>query len=226
MSLLHACLQIRRVAAGAFVVLAFAGWYAGDVSAQESGDAVTIELEEVSRSGISGEVTLTPDGDQTSVDMTLVGEVEGNHPTHIHTGTCFNFDPNPLYPLETVVLEPVNDSGVSETTVDVSLEELESSDYVILVHRSPEALTDYLVCGEIPRLTTTTGQAAGSNSGDHEHSGTGGNTAKKGDTTTLPVAGNGSANAEASERPLSAALVLFALLTLIAAAAAQRMRTR
>jgi hypothetical protein len=77
-------------------------------------------------------------------------ELDGNHPTHIHTGTCDNFDPNPLYPLETVVLSPVNREGISDSHVeDVSLASLRSGEFVILVHQSPEELTNYLICGEI-----------------------------------------------------------------------------
>jgi len=128
------------------------GALGASASAQDTADgAVTVELIEVDGSGVSGVAILTPEGDQIQVDMTLEGPgLVGNHPTHIHTGTCTNFDPNPLYPLETVLLEPVSAEGRSVSTVDVPLEQLQRGDYVILVHLSPEALTTYLVCGEIP----------------------------------------------------------------------------
>lgn len=119
---------------------------------QNAEGPVTIDLDEVQDSGVAGTATFTAQDGQTTVDMTLQGPgVEGGHPTHIHTGTCSDFDPDPLIPLETVVLEFVNQTGRSTTTIDASLESLQSGDYVVLVHLSPEALTTYLVCGEIPQ---------------------------------------------------------------------------
>src|SRR6476646_2224117 len=94
---------------------------------QENGMSVTVELHEYDHSGISGTAVLseTTTGG-THVSMVLEGaELDGNHPTHIHTGTCDNFDPNPLYPLETVNLSPDYHEGVSESTVeDVDLTKL------------------------------------------------------------------------------------------------------
>jgi len=112
---------------------------------------VFVLLNEVDESGVNGTASVTPAGDGVAVSMQLTGEdLTGNHPTHIHTGTCDNFDPNPTFPLTTVVLDEVNEQGKSETTVpDVALDELIDDDYVILVHKSPEELTVYLVCGEI-----------------------------------------------------------------------------
>lgn len=136
------------------------------VAAQGTVPSVTVDLEEVGDSNISGRAILTAAGNQTIVDMTLTGSgLRGDHPTHIHTGTCDNFDPNPLYPLETVVLQAVNRDGTSVSTVDVPLAELQRGDYVILVHHSREQLTTYLVCGGIPRVdgtTVSTMPAAGS----------------------------------------------------------------
>jgi hypothetical protein len=124
--------------------------------AQETDTSISVELQEYQESGISGTAILSeiPTGG-IHVSMVLVGaELDGNHPTHIHTGTCSNFDPNPLYPLETVNLSPVNKEGISESDVaDVDLATLREGDYVILVHQSPEDLTNYLVCGEISKGT-------------------------------------------------------------------------
>ena len=152
--------------------------------------SVTVQLNEVDDSNVSGTVTLTAQGGQTNVDMRLTGAgVQGDHPTHIHTGTCENFDPNPLYPLETVILQPVDNTGRSVSTVDVPLEQLQSGEYVILVHLSRDALTTYLVCGEIPQ----TGAAAPAG----------------GTVAAVPDAGSGAG--EGNARPAIAALV-FSLL--------------
>lgn len=175
----------RTFAVGVVLLLAMSAILvapAGLALAQGVPQPVTVQLNEVNDSNISGAATLTAEGPQTNVDMRLMGSgLTGNHPTHIHTGTCANFDPNPLYPLETVVLQSVDHTGRSVSTVDVSLGELQSGNYVILVHLSPEALTTYLVCGEIP--TSGTPQQAG------------------GAVSGIPAAGSGSA-LRASGAPL------------------------
>lgn len=242
MSLKHARARIARGFPVVLTVLVLTTLLAGGAAAQEAapgnGDPVTIDLNEVQESGISGEAALSSDGDQTSVDMRLEGEVRGNHPTHIHTGTCFNFDPNPLYPLETVILEPVDNSGTSESTVDVSMEELESSDYVILVHFSPERLTDYLVCGELPRAAATGGQEestpalsdsedeASTEEPDHmQHSdadGAADSEPRRGRLTTLPIAGSGPSTDRADSDALPIGLVTLAGLIVISAVSRRR----
>jgi hypothetical protein len=120
--------------------------------------SLSIPLREYENSGVSGTATLEATEGGTHVEMMLRGEpVTGNHPTHIHTGTCADFDPDPTYPLTTVILSDVSDAGVSETTVeDVRLRDLLDSDYVILVHKSAEELTNYFVCGDIKMSATAT----------------------------------------------------------------------
>jgi hypothetical protein len=246
MSLQHACGGIVRrfvlVLTGLILIASGNPSWAMAQAGPGDGESVTIDLNEVERSGIMGTATLTADDDQTAVDMRLEGDVQGNHPTHIHTGTCSNFDPNPLYPLETVVLEPVDDSGVSESTVDVSLEELVSGDYVILVHFSPEKLTDYLVCGEIALTSVTgaqeetasppsarTGDAATeepeteSGSG-HVHGGATDSTPEPGRTTSFPTAGSGLDNGRGS--PSALGLAALAGLAMVLAVWLQRKRWR
>jgi hypothetical protein len=131
--------------------------------AQQSGTSVTVELQEFENSGISGTAVLTESSaEAVHVSMVLEGaELDGNHPTHIHSGTCSNFDPNPLYPLETVNLSPVNKEGLSETDVEgADLTTLREGDYVILVHQSPTELTNYLICGEISKGAVAEGGLA------------------------------------------------------------------
>ena len=139
----------RAIAFASLVALAAAA-FQPSVAAQDE-DSLTIPLKEYKNSGVSGTASLTARGDETRVSMELSGDpVTGNHPTHIHTGTCADFDPDPTYPLTTVILDEVSDEGVSETTVeDVRLNDLLRADYVILVHKSAEELTNYYVCGDI-----------------------------------------------------------------------------
>lgn len=140
------------------------------VSAQEQTLRVTVDLNEVEDSGISGTAVLTAAAEGVEVVMELGGaELDGDHPTHIHTGTCDDFDPNPLYPLETVVLSSVDDQGLSDTMLDdVALETLWDGEYVILVHQSAEELTSYLVCGEIANGTLEQFSSRGQNSSDDD----------------------------------------------------------
>ena len=130
---------------------------------QDQSESVTIKLNEYKGSGVSGTATLTAKGDEVIVASQITGKpVKGDHPTHIHAGTCDNFDPNPTFPLNTVVLDPTDNTGVSKTTVDaISLDELLRGDWVILVHKSAEELTTYFVCGEIKAEDNASGGQAG-----------------------------------------------------------------
>ncbi len=144
----------------------------GAATAQEERTSISVELQEFEDSGISGTAILTATAEGgTQVSMELQGaELDGDHPTHIHTGTCDDFDPDPLYPLETVELSSVNQEGISETTVeDVSLDSLREGDYVILVHQSLEELTNYLVCGEISSGTQVDAADAQGSGADEEN---------------------------------------------------------
>jgi hypothetical protein len=141
-----------------WLALVLAGWMVigaplgTPVAAQD--DALTIPLGEYDDSGVSGTATLEAADGSTHVAMMLQGEaVTGEHPTHIHTGTCDDFDPDPTYPLTTVLLADVSNAGVSDTMVeDVALRELLRDDYVILVHKSADELTTYFVCGDIKQV--------------------------------------------------------------------------
>lgn len=178
--------------------------------AQESGQSITVQLQEFEDSGVTGTAILSdnPDGG-IHVSMVLTGEdLAGNHPTHIHTGTCQDFNPNPLYPLETVNLSPVDQEGISESDVaDTSLESLREGEYVILVHQSPEELTNYLVCGEIANGTA----------GDAVTPAAGGTTTT-GTAHHMPVAGIGFGLNDDDSR--SSRVVAFCALAFVSAASA------
>jgi len=218
--------QVRLVAATGIVLLLFAAALAGPVSAQDDSGPVTVTVNEVDGTNVSGNAILTPYGAQTTVDMTLEGAgIAGNHPTHIHTGTCSNFDPNPLFPLETVVLQSLDQSGKSVSTVDVSVAELQSGDYVILVHKSPEELTTYLSCGEIPRLdgaaAGTTAQPAAATGGDHTAHAGAAPTPQPG-VTTMPISGAGDLVDQGDQAALALSLGVMAGMIFTAALIARR----
>lgn len=196
------------------VVVAVA--FVGPVGAQSQDDSesITIDLNEVEESGVSGSATLTAKGDEVIVSSQIEGEmVTGDHPTHIHTGTCEDFDPDPTFPLNTVVLDPVDNEGVSETTVDaISLDELLRGDWVILVHKSAEELTTYLVCGDIKA------DEDGQNADQQE--GVGG-------MSEVPSAGAGTAVSDrGGATTLLIALGTVVALTAVAGIAMRRLRAR
>ena len=128
-------------------------------AAQDDTTGLTIALNPYKGSGVSGWAALTPVDKGVQVEMAVEGAaVTGDHPTHIHTGTCANFDPNPLIPLTTVVLDPLSDDGTSRTTVaEVEIAELLADDYVILIHKSADELTNYFVCGDLKQSNAVVG---------------------------------------------------------------------
>jgi hypothetical protein len=158
------------MSAGRFVFVAIASIALGlsmaapQTAAQDDVNELTILLNEFEDSGVSGWAMLTAQEEGVTVQMAVEGDqVTGDHPTHIHTGTCEDFDPNPTFPLETVILDPLSADGVSQSNVtDVTLAELLASDYVVLVHKSMEELTNYFVCGNINQANAIPAPPAGS----------------------------------------------------------------
>ncbi|HET6263108.1 MAG TPA: hypothetical protein VFG99_12850, partial [Chloroflexia bacterium] len=57
--------------------------------------------------------------------------------------TCANLDPNPAYPLSSVV------NGKSETEVAVSMDELSKGEYAINIHKSATEASVYVACGDL-----------------------------------------------------------------------------
>lgn len=109
-----------------------------------NGDEVTVQLDEQNDSGVSGEATLTSEGeDQTKVQLDFEGGEEGTpQPVHVHAGTCDDLG-DVEYPLTDV------EGGTSETTIDVALEELQEGEFAINAHESAENIENYTACGVI-----------------------------------------------------------------------------
>ncbi len=132
------------------------GTNGGDTAGAETGsDTIGAEidapfgfdLDPVAGSEVSGQLTITPTGEQeTDVEIVLDGEgAEGSHPAHIHEGSsCDEFNPEPAYPLNDV------QDGTSATTLDVGAADLLDGEYVVNVHESTDQLDTYIACGKIP----------------------------------------------------------------------------
>lgn len=117
----------------------------GDADATATADdsgSVTVQLNELNGSGVSGTATLTAKGDQTEVVIKVDGAT-GDHPVHIHDGTCSGLGE---------VASPLNNidkDGNSDTTVDKKLDDLVSGTYAINAHKSADEIAVYVACGEI-----------------------------------------------------------------------------
>ena len=137
----------RIAAIAALLALMIGGLISAPVFAQ---DALTIDLDEQNGSGVSGTATLTPDGDTTTIRLELEGPV-GDNPVNIMSGTCVDFDALPVFELSAV-----DANGVSESTIDVNIDELTGSAHVINVHASASNLGTIFACGAIEEASTST----------------------------------------------------------------------
>ena len=132
-----------RLAAALVLIVALTSLVSVAPAAAQGDETLVIDMNELNDSGVSGTATLEPDGDVTVVSLDLEGAT-GDHPAHVHEGTCDDLDPNPAYPLT-----DVNDEGVSETSIDVPLATLLESPHAVNVHRSTEDIGTYVSCGNI-----------------------------------------------------------------------------
>ena len=121
----------------------------------------TVKLAEQNASGVFGGARITPAGDgQVRVELTL--EESGTsvvRPAHIHKGSCANLDPKPAYPLNSVT------NGTSDTTVAVSMAELENGGYAINVHKSAAEASVYVACGDIAMMSIAQPEPVGTPTG-------------------------------------------------------------
>src|SRR5215207_5770605 len=135
------------------------GWAGfGNPAAAQDGqnrDRASVTFTELNDSGLSGMAELTARRQRTEVSMQINGVV-GENPTHIHTGTCDDLDPNPKYPLNNVELNTTELVGTSDSVVDVPLDELLANPHLILIHKSAEELNTYYACGNIVADTAGT----------------------------------------------------------------------
>jgi hypothetical protein len=130
--------------------------FGSSVAAQDEQNRArgSVTFTELNDSGLSGTAELATRGKRTEESMRTevsmrINGVVGVNPTHIHTGTCDDLDPNPKYPLTNIELNTTELVGLSDSVVDVPLDELLGSPHLILIHKSPEELNTYYACGNI-----------------------------------------------------------------------------
>jgi len=191
-------------------VLALAAFTAVGPAAAQDDESVEFDLNELNESGVTGTAVLTAEGDETNVTLELTGDaIVGGHPVNIYEGTCDDLDPNPAFELM-----EVDEDGLSETTVDVSLEDLTGdTPYAINVLLSSEELGVYIACGDIANVN---GGAVAVGGGDDEAATTATATAvgsasdEVSTTTTAPTSGAGTAFQAASNGVLVAGFAMLA----------------
>jgi Cu/Zn superoxide dismutase len=109
---------------------------------------ITIALTAQNDSGQSGTATLSADGDQTRVVIDLASSPAGPQPAHIHTGTCATLG-GIAYNLE------FPRDGKSTSTVATPLSAIQTGNFAINVHKSPQEENVYVACGDIPSASAS-----------------------------------------------------------------------
>ena len=132
---------MRLMGKRTFAVIGVVG-VLGFAAAAPAADSVDVTMAPQSGSTESGTATLTKQGNDTKVVVSL-SNATGQQPAHIHKGSCSNLDPKPSYPLSPVA------NGKSETVVKAPLDDLSKGGYAINVHKSTQDLKTYVSCGEI-----------------------------------------------------------------------------
>lgn len=155
-----------RFGVAAVLIAAIAAFGSIQASAQE--DEITIPIEELNGSGVSGDATLTDNGDGTTTIDVLVDGASGDHPIHLHSGTCAELGD------VVVALTNVDADGSSVTDIPVPLSTIQDPEvgpHAINIHLSADEIATYVACGDVPLLdaaggtttdtTTTTTPATG-----------------------------------------------------------------
>jgi hypothetical protein len=128
-----------------------------DAAAPDGSDAsrhLTIQIRDHSDSGVSGKATLRENGGMTMVNVRMDGDATA-YPTHLHEGTCNDFEAMPGVPLADSV-----PGLTSRTLVEMSLDDLLAGSWVINVHHPEQQLESLLdpasviACGEITGTPT------------------------------------------------------------------------
>ena len=165
--------SLRRSSFVAALALAFLSLAAFTSRGAFAQDDVVVPIDQLNGSGVSGDASLTDNGDGTTTVDILVDGATGGHPAHIHSGTCTELG-DVVYPLT-----DVDASGESVTVVDATLSDLlTTGPYAINIHLSADEIETYVACGDIPQEATgdqtTVAPAAASPTAEASATGVGG----------------------------------------------------
>ena len=147
--MVHSAIRgLLRVGAAAIVVAALVAFSALQGTMAQS-DEIVIPISELNGSGVSGDATLTDNGDGTTTIDVLVDGAVGDHPIHLHSGTCAELGD---------VVVPLTDVGADGSSVTVvpvplaTIQDPEIGPHSINIHLSAEEISTYVACGDIPVL--------------------------------------------------------------------------
>ena len=118
----------------------------GEGDGAGAGAAVVVQLVPFPGSRERGTATLTPLGNRTRVGLELEGGPGGTRSADIRRGTCERPGRRPSVRLEDV------EGGRSETEVAIPLQELQGSNYVILVQRAAAEPDRHVACGYLAAI--------------------------------------------------------------------------
>jgi hypothetical protein len=109
------------------------------------GEEIALRLLERDDSGIDALAVLSGDAGQTTVAVAARGTA-GGEVVVVHEGTCDSASVLPAF-----LLEDLDASGRSETTIEASLADLTGATHSIAIHRGAEDYGDVVACGDITR---------------------------------------------------------------------------
>lgn len=119
----------------------------GAMAGGAGGMATNVTMQALNNSGVSGEATLTPQGSQLQVMVRLTGLQQGEHPGHIHAGTC-DAPGSAVVPLQPITAGG-DGSGTMTTTVEVDPNTAMNGQHIIQYHQAGGG--PGVVCGAIPQ---------------------------------------------------------------------------
>ncbi|MDF2757487.1 MAG: hypothetical protein K0S99_118, partial [Thermomicrobiales bacterium] len=115
------------------------------VAGSGGGEEIALRLFERDDSGIDALAVLSGDVGQTTVAVAARGAT-GGEVVVVHDGTCDNASLLPAF-----LLNDLDASGRSETTIEASLADLAGAPHSIAIHRGTADYGDVVACGDITR---------------------------------------------------------------------------
>ncbi len=128
------------------------------VSAQTG--PVSVTLNAVKGSGVTGTATVAQAGNGTKIDITFKGFAPNSeHAGHIHSGSCENNGPV-VFPLDTAKADASGNATVSSTVATAAFSEVSNGKYYLNYHVAATPPGDGIACGNIVLASAPAGGAA------------------------------------------------------------------
>jgi hypothetical protein len=127
------------------LLLSVAAIAAGFVTASATAPASeTIAMHSLNNSGQDGTATITDLGGKVLVAVSIGNEAAtASEPSHVHFGHCPEIKAIPAYNVGPIL------SGKATSVVNLSWAQINSGKFVVMVHKSTQAMGTYESCGNI-----------------------------------------------------------------------------